>query len=116
MADGDDAPADPGVSVSGDSDTLGSIPQFISPDHRHGNDMSSLVKSPTLTPALHVRQTTMTKSHLLRVWPFWTPTWCAVCSRTIIMGWMAQGKSFECLMVPALQVVYFVCISSHSNR
>jgi len=88
------------VNISGDSDTLGSIPHIIRPADRHGlsPDDDSVSKSSSLTPALVMhRSTSVTKSHLLRVRSFWTPTWCAVCSKNITtIGWNVQGKSFEC--------------------
>jgi hypothetical protein len=90
------------VNVSGDSDTLGSIPNIVGPAHNHHHrrrrgliDDDSTSKSSTLTPALVPRSSSITKTHLLRVRTFWTPTWCAVCSQSIISGWM-KGKSYEC--------------------
>ncbi len=80
--------------ISGDSDRLGSIPLIIRPTRRGLLDDDSISKSSsTLTPALIPRGSTVTKSHLLRVRTFWTPTWCSVCSQPIITGWV-QG--FEC--------------------
>mmetsp|Transcript_21844 Transcript_21844/g.47472 ORF Transcript_21844/g.47472 Transcript_21844/m.47472 type:complete len:2018 (+) Transcript_21844:77-6130(+) len=86
------------LNISGDSDTLGSIPHIIRPTDRRGLlfDDESISKSSTLTPALVSRNPTIAKSHLLRVRSFWTPTWCAVCSKAITTGWTMQGKNFEC--------------------
>ena len=90
------------VNVSGDTDTLGSIPNMVgpAPHHHHHRrrgliDDDSTSKSSTLTPALVPRSSSITKTHLLRVRSFWTPTWCAVCSQSILTGWM-KGKSYEC--------------------
>ena len=85
--------------ISEDSDTLGSITHVIRPDRRlratpdnvHSSiDDDSISKTSSLTPAL-IPRNPVTKSHLLRVRSFWTPTWCAVCSKNITTGWM-QGK------------------------
>jgi hypothetical protein len=85
------------ANVSGDSDTLGSIPNIIRPQHRRGLiiDDDNTSKSSTLTPALVPRSSSISKTHLLRVRSFWTPTWCAVCSQSILSGWV-KGKSYEC--------------------
>ena len=86
------------VNVSGDSDTLGSIPNIIEPTPRRRRgliDDDSTSNSSTLTPALVPRSSSITKTHLLLVRTFWTPTWCAVCFQSIISGWV-KGKSYEC--------------------
>ena len=80
-------------NISGDSDRPGSVPLIIRPTRRGLVDDDSISKSSSLTPALIPRGSTVTKSHLLRVRSFWTPTWCSVCSRPIINRWV-QG--FEC--------------------
>ena len=57
-------------------------------------DDESTIKSSTSTPALFHRSY-IAKSHLLRARSFWSPTWCSVCSKNILTGWM-QGKNYEC--------------------
>jgi len=82
------------INLSGDSENSGSVPLIIRPNRRGVLDDDSISKSSsTLTPALFHRSNTVTKSHLLRVRSFWTPTWCSVCASSIISGWI-QG--FEC--------------------
>ena len=81
--------------MSGDSDTLGSIPQIIRPNNRRGGGLLDDESSTLTTPATIQRNTIVAKSHLLRVRSFWTPAWCSICSKSLITGWM-QGKSFEC--------------------
>jgi hypothetical protein len=87
-----------------DSDTLGPIPRDLvirsSPENRRqmpdavysSIEDDSISKTSSLTSAL-VRHHS-SKAHLLRVRSFWTPAWCAVCSKVITSGWL-QG-SFEC--------------------
>jgi hypothetical protein len=93
------------VSISEDSDTLGPIPRDLviksSPEKRLRHMPDSLYssieddsasKTSSLTSVI-VRHHS-SKAHLLRVRSFWTPAWCAVCSKVITSGWL-QG-SFEC--------------------
>lgn len=95
---------EPEPILSEDSDTLGSIPRDFafraSPDRRLRSmpdvissiEDDSISKTSTLTSAVVSRQ--HTKSHLLRVRSFWTPAWCAVCSKILTGGWAQCG--FEC--------------------
>ena len=96
---------DPEQMISEDSDTLGPIPRDLvirsSPERRLRHmpetvyssiEDDSLSKTSSLTSAV-VRHHS-SKAHLLRVRSFWTPAWCAVCSKVITSGWL-QG-SFEC--------------------
>jgi len=75
------------VHISED-DTLGSIPQVI-------RQTTTVDDESVLTSTIIPRNPKVTKSHLLRVKTFWTPAWCAVCSKSLITGW-SSGKSFEC--------------------
>jgi hypothetical protein len=93
------------VSMSEDSDTLGPIPRDLviksSPEKRLRHLPDSVYssieddnasKTSSLTSVVGRHHSS--KSHLLRVRSFWTPAWCAVCSKVITSGWL-QG-SFEC--------------------
>ena len=86
-----------------EDDTLGSIPRDfeIRPNLKHSNLQhmpdsicsSADDESTSLMSGITSRNAT-SKPHLLRVRSFWTPAWCAVCSKVITSGWL-QG-SFEC--------------------
>ncbi len=76
-----------------ESDRSGSVPRIIRPTRRGLLDDDSTKSSSTLTTALIHRGAFVTKSHLLRIRTFWTPTWCSICFRSIITVWV-QG--FEC--------------------
>eukprot|EP00986_Skeletonema_menzelii_P013217 scaffold7559_cov137-Skeletonema_menzelii.AAC.1 len=95
---------DAGEATISEEDTLGSIPRDfeIRPSLRYSNlqhmpdSIYSSVddESTSLMSGITSRNVASTKPHLLRVRSFWSPAWCAVCSKVITTGWL-QG-SFEC--------------------
>lgn len=86
-----------------EDDTLGSIPHIIRPDRQFRSsalsdaanslDDESISKS-SMSPPILGNRNAVTKSHLLRVRSFWTPSWCSICEANITTGW-TKG-SFEC--------------------